>query len=174
MLDGTAGIAIGDGFADFYRAHAHLLVGFVVRLGARPADAQDIAQDTMAELFRQWMSTRVPERWILTVATRKFLKTLSTLRELLTDRVPDTSAGVLSPQHYAEVAESAIAVNALLGRLTPQQRMIMVLRMYEFQDIEIARELKTTPRTVRTQANRARETLRPYVRTMQQPGEVLR
>jgi RNA polymerase sigma factor (sigma-70 family) len=164
LLQQRAEFAETVGFVDFYRAELSKVVGFVIKLGAAPHDAADIAQTTMVLLWKSWHRVDHPRAWVYKVATRTHLST-SPARgsESIVASVPDQPSRVLSPETLAEVAESARAVNALLDELPQQQRMVMAWRMNGFDDTEIARGLNTTPRAVRSAVRRARAALKQLI-----------
>ncbi|WP_433678370.1 RNA polymerase sigma factor [Nocardia sp. CA-119907] len=68
-------------FSAFYRANIAKLVGFLVTQGARVADATDIAQDTMIQLWQSWSKIESPLAWARVVAGRELVRRYSALEE---------------------------------------------------------------------------------------------
>ncbi|MFJ9782634.1 sigma factor-like helix-turn-helix DNA-binding protein [Amycolatopsis sp. NPDC101161] len=99
-------------------------------------------------------------------------KPLSARHEDLADVVPDLEASaLLSPEHYAEVAEAAQGVRALLAPLPEQQRMVMAYLMDGFNHREVAQAISTTPAAVAKAAARARASLKDRIHADRQSQE---
>ncbi|MFE0021825.1 RNA polymerase sigma factor [Amycolatopsis sp. NPDC059021] len=156
-------------FVSFCHEQAHRLVGFVIRLGASPADADDVVQEVLLALFASWDSVRDPRGWTRSVAIRTYLKsTPSAHHEIPTDAPPEQPT-LISPEAHAEIVEAAKDITALLSTLPFQQRMVLAWSIDGFSHEEIARALRTTPGAVRTALRRARGTLK---KIMVKPQEV--
>ncbi|WP_020641874.1 RNA polymerase sigma factor [Amycolatopsis balhimycina] len=160
-------------FEEYYRADAMPLVGFLMKLGAGVHDAPDIAQAVLVEMFRTWERIRSPRRWARDNVTWALYKMpVSAVHENLADVLPDSACSVLlSPEHYAEVAQAAEAVRALLVPLPEQQRLVMAYLMDGFTHREIAQAICTTPAAVAKAAARARMALKDRIYADQQPQE---
>jgi len=152
-----------EDFVGYYKAEATLLMGFVMRLGASPHDAADVMQSVMVQLLQQWDEVTHPRAWTRAVATRMFVKSMASSREVMTAVVPEempVASPLLSPVVYVEVIEAAREIQRLLAPLPRLQRMALVWRMEGLADREIARELHTTPAAIRTAVRCARQRLR--------------
>ncbi|MFD9895528.1 RNA polymerase sigma factor [Amycolatopsis sp. NPDC059027] len=151
-------------FSDFCRAHTERLVGFVIRLGASPADAEDVAQEVLLDLYESWDAVARPECWVWSVATRKYQRHFPLRhREIVTGTVPDRPM-LVAPDDFAVQAEAAGLLWELLTLLPFQQRMVLAWRIDGFSHQEIATGLSTTPAAVRASAARARATLKETLR----------
>jgi RNA polymerase sigma-70 factor (ECF subfamily) len=161
------------GFVDFYKADAERLVGFVIKLGASPHDAADIAQTALSRLLTRWEEVETPRAWTRKTATRLFLKSIPAgQREVCTETVPELPTKLLSPEACAENAAAAREINELLDALPSQQRMVMAWRMDNFTNIEIAQVLNTTPAAIATAYQRARNSLREVIKAKSRREEV--
>jgi RNA polymerase sigma-70 factor (ECF subfamily) len=160
-------------FEEYYRADAARLVGFLMKLGAGVHDAADIAQTVLVEMFRTWEQIRSPRKWARdNVTWALYKKPLSARHENLAGVLPDSAPSVLlSPEHYAEVAESASTVRAFLAPLPEQQRLVMAYLMDGFSHREIAQAIRTTPAAVAKAAARARDTLKDRIHADRKPQE---
>jgi len=149
------------GFASFYEVDVVKLIRFVIRLGASNHDAQDIAQNAMLELHRDWDTVADPAGWVRTTAMRAYWRTMRWRHnEVVTEDLTSYPCGISSPEAFAEKAEFEREITAMLQDLPNQQRAIMALMRDSFTTDEIAQILSTTRRNVRVQTARARKTLK--------------
>ncbi len=143
-------------FAAFYRDFMPRLVAFVIRHGAQPADAADIAQETMIEAYRSWPRITSPSAWCFHVAHRKFLRARTSRyehpRELLVEQ-----RSALTPPEVEFLGNDT--AQRVLARLPGRQRQIMAWIMFGFTPKEIAEELKISPEAVRGSLKKARRAL---------------
>ncbi|MET9263740.1 sigma-70 family RNA polymerase sigma factor [Amycolatopsis sp. NPDC004079] len=176
----SVGVAVGSApppgsatFAEYYDEDAQRLVRFLMGLGAGVHDAADIAHTVLTELFRNWDLVRSPRQWTRSNAVwALYKKPPSHEHEILAEVVPDSaSAAFFPPEHYAQVAESAAQVRALLAPLPEQQRLVMACLMDGLTHREIAQTIRTTPAAVAKAAARARATLKDRIREDRQSQE---
>jgi RNA polymerase sigma-70 factor (ECF subfamily) len=118
------------------------------------ADA-DVASDAMAEAFAQALgrgpAVRDHERWIWRAAFRIAAGELQTRRR----------AAELSTDLPYEMPESTVDLVRALRRVSPNQRAVVVLRLYaDMASSEVAQVLGISPTTVRVHLMQARRRLR--------------
>ncbi|MFD6358181.1 RNA polymerase sigma factor [Nocardia tengchongensis] len=141
-------------FSAFYRTNIAKLVGFLVTQGARVADATDIAQDTMIQLWQSWSKVESPLAWARVVAGRELVRRYSALEE---DRIDEAEHSALlgCARDVDDWIQSA-AYKEALAALPPRQRQILVWTMEGYSPTEIARELQLKATTVRSNLRKAR------------------
>ncbi len=151
-------------FDDFARGQLPRLVRYAVMLTGDRELAQDLVQDVMVKVQRQWRRVSAadhPDRYVHTMVTRAFLswRRRWAVRSigLTVDGTPD---GQPTRDHAGTIADRD-DVWRRLAALPRQQRAVLVLRYYEqLTDAEIAETLGCSAGTVRGYASRALTTLR--------------
>jgi RNA polymerase sigma-70 factor (ECF subfamily) len=166
------------------------------------ADAEDVVQDVLLKAWRAregYLPDAPISHWLMRIATTSCLTALTgrrlrslpqlerrpyevghPLEELEASSwvtpAPDGAIG-LTPEEIAEARESvAIAFIALLQRLPPRQRAVLLLKdVVGWPVEEVAAALELTPSSVNSALHRARETMasRPKSRSEEPPPEVL-
>ncbi|SDU67498.1 SigE family RNA polymerase sigma factor [Jiangella alkaliphila] len=121
--------------------------------------AEDLVQGALAKLYRRWHKIDEPEGYVRRIIyndqASRWRRRL-VLREDPVDAVPDRAA-----PDAVEAVGDRMDVLALLQRLAPRQRAVLVLRYYEdLSEREIAALLGCSTGTVRSQAHRALAKLR--------------
>ncbi|WP_084497393.1 RNA polymerase sigma factor [Nocardia amamiensis] len=148
-------------FSAFYRANIAKLVGFLVTQGARVADATDIAQDTMIQLWQSWSKIQSPLAWARVVAGRELVRRYSALEQDHIDEA-EYSALLGCATDVDDWVQSA-AYQEALTTLPPRQRQILVWTMQGYSPAEIARELQLKAATVRSNLRKARRGVALYL-----------
>jgi RNA polymerase sigma factor (sigma-70 family) len=154
-------------FAEFYLQFMPSLVRFLRWQGAPLADATDIAQETMLQLYRYWSSVRAPAAWARQVASRRLGRHIADgPRERLVDDVvlDDVSASSLLAVSDIRVLEQRYDVLRLLDKLPSRQRQVLAWTYEGYTPAEIAEELQLTPEAVRANLYKARRAAAAYVR----------
>jgi len=165
------------------------LTGYCYRMLASAADTDDAVQETLvraATRIEQFDPARGSlTAWVYRIATNVCLDMLRTAkrRELLVkpasaladgelgaplppetwvEPMPDSRLLSSAPEERAEARESVrLAFVAALQRLTPRQRAVLVLRdVLSFSARETAEILETSPASVTSALQRARDALR--------------
>jgi RNA polymerase sigma-70 factor (ECF subfamily) len=132
---------------DLYRYCRHLT--------HTPWDAEDLAQDAMARAFvtlgTMFSELPEPRAWLFRVASNAWIDRVRRARfEPLTDATVDGEA-LPEPQASREAA------GTLLTRLSPQERVAVVLKdVFDFSVEETALVLGTTPGAVKAALHRGR------------------
>ncbi|WP_281287439.1 RNA polymerase sigma factor [Amycolatopsis cihanbeyliensis] len=150
-----------DAVAEFeacYKAEFTRLVGFVIKIGHDEQEALDAAQVAFTEAWRQWKTIREPRAWLRKVVRR----CLQYLPEVPSAEVADTTRPFVANE--IEIAEETRSVLDALRLLPFRQRIVMAYKYDGFTPTEIARELDLTPESVRKTLQRARETLKQFLR----------
>ncbi len=163
MLAYTNGDA--GAFRELFQRYAPVLLRLCTRQVGRPADAQDLVQQTFLQLHRARRDFRADMRlrpWIMTIA-------LNLARDLLRrrGRRPETQVDEAAlpaiPASAPADAEADIArrVRLALGTLPREQREVIELHWFEqLSFTEIAGIVGATSGAVRVRAHRGYVTLR--------------
>ncbi|WP_322750263.1 MULTISPECIES: sigma-70 family RNA polymerase sigma factor [unclassified Frankia] len=149
---------IAAAFSCFYRRDMPKLVAFLVWLGARPADAVEIAQDAMTQVFQRWGDLTAPRAWSRKVAGRAYARRLTDLLEVPVDN-PAVSVSPLPDPSGIDAIVDKHEVVALFTQLPLRQRHVMALTFDGYTPAEIAVELGMKSDAVRASLYKARATL---------------
>ena len=154
-------------FADLFRRYQPRLLRFVARLGHAPAQAEEIADDTLVVVWRHAARLREDSRassWIFAIAQRIASKQGSALlRDRLrfgedTEACADTGDG---PEACCERGQAQARLQRALARLPPSQREAVALTyLGECSCREAARRLHCPVGTVKSRLSLARAHLR--------------
>lgn len=164
--------------------HRPALLQHCYRMLGSFADAEDIVQDVFVNALkaRDSFARNVPlSHWLMRIATNTCLNELARRKRRALpqlEREPSTAIDVIEQleasdwitpapdarlfaPHVLEARESvALAFLALLQRLPPQQRAVLLLKdVVGFSTEEIATTLDTTAASVSSALHRARETI---------------
>jgi RNA polymerase sigma-70 factor (ECF subfamily) len=161
-----ARLKMGDtsALSPLYRRHRGVVNAVVRRQvpGLHDADAEDICHDVFAELVRLAPGYRPGgslKAWLCGIALRKAWR--RSRGQWLRQKLLFTSAPRVPAVTGAGRSEAAIEVDALLDKLPPQLREVVVLCLVEQLDTEeVAAALKLSASGVWTRLHRARERLR--------------
>jgi RNA polymerase sigma factor (sigma-70 family) len=111
------------GVEELYRAHAGVVLAFLVSLCRDRHEAEDLMQETFIRATRAIGGYRggSPRSWLLAIARTTFLDAVRKRRAVPTDVVPDNG--------HADVdVVERLTVQAALGRLSEPHRTALVLR----------------------------------------------
>jgi RNA polymerase sigma factor (sigma-70 family) len=145
-------------FARFYRESIGRLVTFLVWQGARPADAVDIAQETMIKAYARWTTIDAPLAWARRVASREWGRLMARIEEDPVEQVPERCA-LLPPSTAIDELEQRHDILRLLATLPARQRQVMAWILDGYSCTEIAFELAMKPDAVRASLLKARRAL---------------
>jgi len=161
---------------DLMERHATPVFHFLCHMVGNEDDANDLAQETFARVFRARASFRTSEKfstWLFTIAAN-----LARNHFRWRSRHPNVSLEVetggseqtlgstlpandLAPNEQALTAERAEAVRTAVSKLPEDLREAVVLCEWEERSIaEAAAILETTPKAVESRLYRARQILR--------------
>jgi RNA polymerase sigma-70 factor, ECF subfamily len=161
---------------DLMERHATPVFHFLCRMVANEDDANDLAQETFARVFRARANFRLNEKfstWLYTIAAnlaRNHFRWRSRHPNVSLDTAADDPEQSLenilpakdaAPNEQTLDAERAAAVRAEVSRLPEDLREALVLCEWEERSIaEAAAILETTPKAVESRLYRARKQLR--------------
>lgn len=136
------------------------------------ADAEDLAQQTLLEVYRSWAKVSgadQPAAYVRRMQTNLFISGRRPKRrrlELLTDELPEPRPGPASGPEEHMVLWPHVA------SLPPRQRAVVVLRYYEqLSEREIADALGCSTGNVKSTAHRALHALRAVIGSEGHDGE---
>ena len=165
---------------DLMERHATPVFHFLCRRVGNEDDANDLAQETFARVFRARASFRTSEKfstWLFTIAAnlaRNHFRWRSrhpnVSLETETGESEQTLGGTLpandpAPNEQALAAERAEAVRSAVGKLPDDLREAVVL--CEWEELSVtgaAAILETTPKAVESRLYRARQILREQLK----------
>ncbi len=161
---------------DLMERHAAPVFHFLCRMLGNEEDANDLAQDTFARVFRARASFRTNQKfsnWLYTIAAnlarnhfRWRARHPSISLEVEVDETGQTLGGTLpagdpAPGERVAAGERAAAVRAAVDRLPEDLREAIVLCEWEECSVaEAASILNATPKAVESRLYRGRQMLR--------------
>ena len=146
----TAAVTERESLEEIYRIHGRRLWWALLAFTGDREIASDAAAEAFAQALRAGDRVRSPANWVWRVAFRIAAGELKQRRRF----DPPTEAGY-------EMDERALAVVVALARLSPRQRMAVVLHYYAgFTAREIADMTGSAGATVAVHLHRARRKLR--------------
>jgi len=159
---------------DTFAREVDYLYGTLQRLGARPADIDDLLQDIFVVLYRHWPTldlTRPLRPWLFGVAFR-------VVRAHRRRRARETSYADLdpedagpSPERWFQGQESLETLKAALERVPAVRRSVIIKHDIEgLEVIDIARELSMTKFGVYARLHKGRKELASAVRRLLKEG----
>jgi RNA polymerase sigma-70 factor (ECF subfamily) len=166
---------------DLMERHATPVFHFLCRMVGNEDDANDLAQETFARVFRARASFRSNEKfstWLFTIAAnlaRNHFRWRSrhpnVSLEAETGEAEQTLGSTLpadgpAPNEQALATERATAVRAAVGKLPEDLREAVVLCEWEELTVaEAAVILESTPKAVESRLYRARQILRERLKS---------
>lgn len=173
--------AAAEPFADLVGPHLDGLYGYCVRLSGRPADAEDLLQETLLHGLRAYPQLRAKERvrsWLFTIATnawrdrqRAQARQVSTVSLDATDGGGDFSLfatlAIEDPLPYSDELHldflrlfSDENIQAVFAGLTPVHRLPLILTtIHGFSCKEAAAILDVPLGTILSRLHRGRKQL---------------
>jgi RNA polymerase sigma factor (sigma-70 family) len=163
-------------WVDFFDAHYHRVVRFLMHNGASLADAQDAAQEAFIESFQlmsqspeRWAAVTGKPTWIRTVALRRYRRPPGPRRRPLTvgDAIPDRP--VLGPGHDELTVQAHLVLQALQA-LDEEARAVMAFDLDGIPAADTAGALGVTQQRVRDIRKKARTVLKQELARQAEPG----
>ncbi|UWZ40812.1 SigE family RNA polymerase sigma factor [Dactylosporangium roseum] len=147
------------GFDDFVRAESDALIRSAYLLTGDRYHAEDLVQTALARAATRWHKIEEPRAYVYRIL---YTQSVSWWRRRRI-RVVETLTGDV-PERQAPAGpdlELAVVLRQALGRLTPRQRAVLVLRFYEdHSEAETAVRLGCRIGTVKSQTRHALDRLR--------------
>lgn len=165
----VAAIAKSDraAFAAFFGRYAGRIRGFLLKIGAKEADADELAQEVMVTVWRKAQMFDVNRAkvttWLFTIARNRWIDTLR--RHARPE--PDPNDPMFQPEpepdgaaHLA-VLERQEQVRAAIAGLSDEQREVLIAGFFKgLSQTEIAEELNLPIGTVKSRTRLAFSRLR--------------
>ena len=170
---------------ELVQRYARVIYNLALRLAGDPADAADIAQDSLIKALNGLPSFRGGDAgvWVYRItvnAWKNFLRAKSSRRMLRFfsadgEGVESEPSGVpsreLGPESLAEKADEKARIESALKRLTPEERAVLVLRELDGRSYdEIAAVLDIPLGTVKSRLARARIVLAEFLSEVKPDG----
>lgn len=148
-------------FEDFYRRDYRLLLKMALAVGALWDQAQEIVDQTMEDILRQWNEIRHPRAY----ARRAVLSHVAKQKKREQERLSRTLRGGHLVQESCQDQELTVWedeewVNQVLKPLSPAQREVMEYVVAGLTPSEISELLGKTPEAVRKNLQLARQHLK--------------
>jgi RNA polymerase sigma-70 factor (ECF subfamily) len=159
-----------EAFAALFGAYARKVKSYLIRLGAAPAVAEDLAQDAMVSVWRRAASFDAAKAkastWIFVIARNAWIDRLRRERvefayrdTLALDEESDDEA----PDDAAVRGQTAVQMAAALATLSEEQRQVVQLSFFEDRPhSEIAERLSLPLGTVKSRLRLALIKLRAH------------
>jgi RNA polymerase sigma-70 factor (ECF subfamily) len=162
-------MSLQDRVTQIYKDARDDVYRYLLTLGLKPGDAQDLTQDVFLRLFQflqRGGEIENPRAWAFRVAHN--LAVNSRTRQRIMDPVDThleriTAGGGLSPEHQVLAAEANSRLHEALATLSPQQRQCLHLRAEGLRYREIAETIGIGVSTVSEFLGRAVTRLRKAV-----------
>ena len=159
-----------DAFAALFGKYAAKVKGYLIRLGAAGAIAEDLAQDAMVNVWRRAASFDAGKAkastWIFVIARNAWIDRLRREKVELAYRsvlIIEEESGDAAPDEAAERAQSEEQVSAAMAVLSPEQRQVVQLSFFEDRPhSEIAERLDLPLGTVKSRLRLALIKLRAH------------
>lgn len=160
------------GFTEFFDAHVEYVWRSLIRLGASPADAEDLCQEVFLVVHARWPSLvtdRSLKPWLFAVARnvlRDHRRLARTSRE-----IPDADADEERSDPGVRAYEAATVVRRALLRLPEPVRAVVVLHDLDEVEMRDASEALGIPLdTAYGRLRRGRDLLRRAIREVEGGG----
>lgn len=152
-------------FAELVEAYQRPVYNLCYRMLGEAGEAEDAAQESFLRAYRamrRYDPGRSFSTWLLSIASHYCIDQLrrrrlpvDSLEELQPwEEVPESGPG---PEKIATLRQGREAMRAVLARLGPQDRAVVVLRYwYELSTEEIAQTLSLTVMAVKSRLHRSR------------------
>ncbi|MGI5238812.1 RNA polymerase sigma factor [Dactylosporangium sp. CA-139066] len=148
-------------FEAFYEKEWGSVVAFLRYLGASPPDAQDVAQDAFAHLYRCWHRVDTPTAWIRKTASRELghRRRRAATEQKALDANPPPDEAEDGDEGGAASIYTDDRFTAAIAALSARQRQVVAWRLAGFSNAETARELGMTPENTSAMWSRAKARL---------------
>jgi len=155
----------------FYRRYAPKLSRFIAGKVANPADAEEVLQDTLyafLDAIRDFQGKSSIQTFLFSICQHKVIDYYrkKKLKHAVFSQMPQLEAiisPIISPEEELDATLVKEKIHAVLGRLLPRHRQILMLKYLDGLSVaEIARHLTMTFKSVESQLFRARKAFAEY------------
>ncbi len=158
-----------DAFGELVRLYERPVFNLAYRMLGEAGEAEDAAQEAFLKAYshlNRYDTTRSFKTWLLSITSnhcidrlRKRRLTYLSLEEPLPPH-PALTSDELGPEAAAIARERSQVIQQLLDGLSPEYRLVVVLRYwYDLSYTEIAEMLSTSESAVKSRLFRARQAL---------------
>lgn len=123
-----------DAFAEFYDRHAGRVLGLLINLLGRRADAEDVHQEAFWYVWKNAArfdrSRSTPLLWVMMIARSRAADRRRRLRRDQTAQVPAAEGAVLPQEPVVERLDACHELHAALAKLPDEQRGAISLAFY--------------------------------------------
>jgi RNA polymerase sigma-70 factor (ECF subfamily) len=171
-------------FGELVRRYQDRLYNTVFRLLGRAEDAQDVVQEAFLHAYQSLGSFKGDSRfftWIYRIAINTAISLKRKQRSTISIDARQEQGGTLEPldmseysqpEHALAQAEEERLLQDALGRLSPEHRMVLVMKDIEGQKYEEMAEILEVPiGTIRSRLHRARLELRQLLEAKEDKRE---
>jgi len=150
----------------FYRRYAPKLSRFIAGKVANPEDAEEVLQDTLyafLEAIRDFQGQSTLQTFLFSICQHKVVDYYrrKKLKHAVFSQMPQLEALIsplVSPEEELDAVLVKEKIHAVLGRLLPRHRQILILKYFDGLSVgEIAGRLAMTFKSVESQLFRARK-----------------
>jgi RNA polymerase sigma-70 factor (ECF subfamily) len=155
-----------DGFNVLVSRWERKVYNYLLRAVRNREDALDLCQETFLKAYRNLRSLQDPGRfaqWLFRIAHNESISLFRKRRFDSDEEVPEVGTGgaVGVAGTRIELLDLGLAVENALGRLTPEQREVVILKIYQgFKFHEIAEIIGSPASTVKSRLYTALEVLK--------------
>lgn len=151
---------------EFYRRYAPKLSRYIRGKVANPSDAEEVLQDTLyafLEAIRDFQGQCTVQTFLFSICQHKVIDYYrkKKLKHAVFSQMPQLEAIIsplLSPEEELDVTLVKEKIHAVMGRLLPRHRQILLLKYLDGLSVEeIAKRLAMTFKSVESQLFRARK-----------------
>lgn len=157
--------------AELYRRYGRLVYSVIFRIVKEAGTAEDLAQETF---LRVWNRVQFFDHakgalgpWVLTVARNRAIDHVRSVDGRVSQKTMEFDAAMENPAAFADLERSILnsdrarVLKEALGKLTPNQRVVIEMAYYEgLSQTEMAERMKQPLGTVKTWVRTALKILR--------------
>ena len=163
-----------SGCLDTFDRELDYVYGTLQRLGARPADMDDLLQDVFLILYSNWSTldtTRTLRPWLFGVAFRVVRTQRRRRARERCEPELDPADAAIGPDGWLEERESLALLGAALERVPAGRRSVVVMHDIDgVEVVDIARKLRMTKFGVYARLYKGRKELASAVRRLHIEG----